>query len=252
MNKDFVVCIPARYNSSRLPGKPLIKIKGKELILWAVESATLLNPRDLVIATDDQRIYNCVMDNGHQAIMTSEHHQSGTERIAECAEIMNWSNDTLVLNYQGDEPNIPKNNVNAVLSLFDTHPNISIGTLYKPIQDIKDIFDPNIVKVVTDTHNKALYFSRAPIPWKQSGFDEKQILNTTSFHKHHIGLYAYKVSFLKEFVRHAPTDIELIESLEQLRALYYGYDIAVAEAVDPMPHGIDTPQDIINFEMNHS
>ena len=229
MNQEFVICIPARYQSTRLPGKPLIPIKGKPLIQWAIESANKLGAREVVVATDDQRILDFVNSLGQKVIMTATNHLSGTDRIAECAQIMNWENDTLVLNYQGDEPLIPKENIDAVLQLFDTHPDISMGTLYQEINNIDDVFSPNVVKIVTDNDNKALYFSRAPIPWSQKLFSQNgtMTLPKTVTYKHHIGLYAYRVDFLNAFSKLKPADIEITESLEQLRALATGNEIAV-------------------------
>lgn len=251
--KDFVVCIPARYESSRLPGKPLIKLNGKELILWAIESANKLPAKQIVVATDDQRIYDFVKQHGQQVVMTDRNHQTGTDRIAECAELMNWHEELPVLNYQGDEPNIPIENVNAALQLFKQYPNLSIGTLYQKIDQVNDLFDPNVVKLITDQNNHALYFSRSVIPWSQQHFSQKnKILPPNIEYKRHIGLYVYRVKFLRQFSRLKPHYLEQTESLEQLRALANGYQIAAAKAPMPMPHGIDTKQDIINFERLHT
>lgn len=251
MKKEFVICIPARYQSTRLPGKPLININGKPLIQWAIESANKLGAREVVVATDDQRIYDLVTSLNQKVIMTKKDHQSGTDRISECAEIMNWTDETLVLNYQGDEPLIPKENIQAVLQLFEHHKDISIGTLYQEITTPDDVFNPNMVKLVTDNNGKALYFSRAPIPWSQQLFNisgNSQLpINIT--YKHHIGLYVYRVAFLKDFAQLPQSDIETVESLEQLRALSTGHKIATAKALLPTPHGIDTPEDITAFEL---
>ncbi len=248
MNTAFNICIPARYDSSRLPGKPLIKLKGKELILWAIESASQLGAQSIVVATDDLRIHAFVESHGYPAIMTDHAHQSGTDRIAECAQIMNWKDDELVLNYQGDEPLIPKANVEATLDLFTQLPDISIATLYQPIKDTKAVFNPNVVKVVTDANNKALYFSRAPIPWHRDSFASvPACLPESVTYKQHIGLYAYRVSFLKAFSQLDPSPIELTESLEQMRALEAGHLIGITECIEPMPHGIDTPEDVDAF-----
>jgi len=245
---DFVVCIPARYASSRLPGKPLIKLKGKELILWAIESAHNLGATEVVVATDDQRILDFVEANGCQAVMTSEAHQSGTDRIAECAHLMGWGEATWVLNYQGDEPHIPLSNVNQVIELVKSRPEASIGTLYQAINNLDDLFNPNVVKLVTDDKNRAIYFSRAPIPWSQKFFKEPMHLPSDVEFKHHIGLYMYKVAFLKKFSQTPPSYLEQTESLEQLRALSSGETIVVAQAIDKMPHGIDTWDDVKKFE----
>lgn len=246
---DFVVCIPARYQSSRLPGKPLLKLNGKELILWAIESANKLPAKQIVVATDDQRIYDFVKRQGQAVVMTDRNHQTGTDRIAECAEIMNWHDELPVLNYQGDEPNIPLENVNAALQLFKQHPNLSIATLYQTIDQIDDLFDPNVVKLITDQNDHAIYFSRVPIPWSQQHFSKKiKTFPPNVEYKRHIGLYVYRVKFLKQFSHLQAHSLEQTESLEQLRALAHGHQIAVAKAPMPMPHGIDTQQDIANFE----
>lgn len=243
----FVVCVPARYASTRLPGKPLVKMAGKPLVLWAVESASALGAREVVVATDDERIEQLVTAAGHTAVMTRTDHQSGTDRIAECAELMGWSEDTWVLNYQGDEPQIPVANVRQVIEAIRRHPEASIGTLYQDISQAEQVFDPNCVKLVTDQSGKALYFSRAPIPWSQATFAQGQVPAGVTW-KHHIGLYMYKVSFLRKFAAMPPSELEQLESLEQLRALESGEVIVAARAVKPMPRGIDTPEDVEAFE----
>lgn len=247
---EFVVCIPARYASTRLPGKPLIKLKGKALILWAIEAANQLGASQVVVATDDERIHALVVANGYKAVMTRDDHQSGTDRIAECAQIMGWSDSTWVLNYQGDEPGIPAANVKQVISMVEKYPSASIGTLYQIINSLEDLFNPNVVKLVTDNQQKALYFSRAPIPWSQQHFPNPQKMPSDVDYKHHIGLYMYKVDFLQRFAAAEPSSLEVTESLEQLRALAMGDTIVAAAAVEPMPHGIDTQSDVERFEKN--
>ena len=244
----FVVCVPARYASSRLPGKPLIELKGKALILWAVEAAKQLGAEQVVVATDDTRIRDLVLANGHHAVMTQESHPSGTDRIAECAEMMGWNDDTWVLNYQGDEPNIPLENVNQVIELVKKYPHASMGTLYQVIDNLTDLFNPNVVKLVTDDQQQAMYFSRAPIPWAQKEFRAPKKMPREVEYKHHIGLYMYKVEFLKRFTKEPPSALEKTESLEQLRALAMADTIVAAPAVVPMPHGIDTQADVERFE----
>lgn len=249
---EFVVCIPARYASTRLPGKPLIKLKGKELILHAAEAASQLGAEQVVVATDDERIKTLVEKNGFQAVMTSASHSTGTDRIAECAKIMGWTEDVWVLNYQGDEPNVPKSNVQQLIQVVKENPDASIGTIYQYIQTIEDLMNPNVVKLVTDYDNKAIYFSRAPIPFSQKHFQsmntQKAQLPDDIKYKHHIGLYMYKTGFLNRFVTMNPSVLEKTESLEQLRALSHGEVIVAAAAVEPMPHGIDTMADVERFE----
>ncbi len=245
---EFVICIPARYASTRLPGKPLIELKGKALILWAIEAANKLGAKEVVVATDDQRIFDLVTKHGHQVVMTSADHQSGTDRIAECAKLMDWNDETWVLNYQGDEPNVPVENVEQVIDVLKNHPEASIGTLYQVITNLDDLFNPNVVKLVTDHKQRAMYFSRAPIPWSQKTFKKPMSLPFGMDYKHHIGLYMYKVGFLNRFAKNKPSSLEVVESLEQLRALQSGEIIVAAKAVKPMPHGIDTPEDVKKFE----
>ena len=249
--KGFNVCIPARYGSSRLPGKPLRKIAGKELVLWAVESAAQLQPDELVVATDDARIVACVESAGYHAVMTRSDHATGTDRLAECADIMQWSDDVIVLNHQGDEPMVPQQNMLTVIKALQDNDSASIATLYQIIESSEQILNPNIVKVVTDQHHKALYFSRAPIPWQQG----QQTLDAASWrispeiqYKKHVGLYAYTVAFLREFAAHTPDPVEQIESLEQLRALRLGHQIIALPAPESMPLGIDTEEDLQAFE----
>lgn len=245
---EFVVCIPARYASTRLPGKPLIPLKGKALILWAIEAANKLGAKEVVVATDDQRIFDLVAAHGYPVVMTSNEHQTGTDRIAECGQLMGWSDETWVLNYQGDEPNVPVENVHQVIEVVKQHPEASIGTLYQVIDDVDVLFNPNVVKLVADNQQRALYFSRAPIPWSQKEFKETKQLPQGIEYKHHMGLYMYKMAFLKKFTQNQPSSLEVTESLEQLRALQTGETIVVAKAVKPMPHGIDTPEDVKKFE----
>ncbi len=249
---DFVVCIPARYGSSRLPGKPLLPVAGKPLIAWALASASQLPARECVVATDDKRIADVVKSFGHRAIMTDPGHVSGTDRLAEAAAICGWHDDTIVLNYQGDEPLTPLSNLNAVITALRAHPSASMATLYQVISDSERVFDPNVVKVVVDAHDRALYFSRAPIPWDRSwgvkGQGKARQNIVKQHYKHHIGLYAYRVGFLKRFSLARPGDLEQLESLEQLRALHMGETIIAVEAPESMPHGIDTIDDVKLFE----
>jgi len=249
MSSDVVICIPARYQSSRLPGKPLIEIAGKPLILWALESAEKLNAKQMLVATDDNRIKELVEKAGYDVIMTNKNHQSGTDRLAEVANRMSWSDDTIVVNYQGDEPLTPKDNINQLINALKNNAKASIATLYQPINNFKDLINPNHVKLVTDSNGYALYFSRSAIPYSRNSF-ENNILDENITYKHHIGLYAYRAGFLKSFSNLQPSDLEKTESLEQLRAMSHGHKIIAELAKKTMPHGIDTPEDIISFEQN--
>ncbi len=247
MNDSVVICVPARYQSTRLPGKPLMALAGKPLIIWALESAARINASQMVVATDDQRIQDLVESQGYQAIMTSKDHVSGTDRIAEVADKMAWSDDTIVVNYQGDEPLTPQANIEQLIAALKDNPDASIATLYQPIMCFEDLINPNHVKVVTNEHDQALYFSRSAIPYGRSSFEQQQMDPNVSY-KHHIGLYAYRASFLKQFAQMSPSVLEMSESLEQLRAMSYGHQIVAKQALETMPHGIDTPEDAANFE----
>jgi len=247
MKTDVVICLPARYQSSRLPGKPLIKIAGKELILWALESAAKIDTVQMLVATDDKRIEEFVSNKGYHVVMTDTTHQSGTDRLAQVAQMMNWSDDTIVVNYQGDEPLTPKANIEQLISALIDNPQASIATLYQQINSYDDLHNPNHVKVVTDNKDYALYFSRSTIPYSRDSFSKGKIDENINY-KHHIGLYAYRASFLKKFAQLNQTDLEKTESLEQLRAMSYGYKIIAKKAKELMPHGIDTLEDIKAFE----
>ncbi|MCB1604382.1 MAG: 3-deoxy-manno-octulosonate cytidylyltransferase, partial [Xanthomonadales bacterium] len=174
-------------------------------------------------------------------------HQSGTDRLAEVARLKNWDNETIVVNYQADEPLTPKQNILQLIQALKDNPHASIATLYQLINNYEDLVNPNNVKLVIDENDLALYFSRAPIPYSRSTFaDEK--LDEKIQYKHHIGLYAYKASFLKQFSKLSPSNLEKTESLEQLRAMSYGYKIIAKQALQTMPHGIDTKEDVSRFE----
>jgi 3-deoxy-manno-octulosonate cytidylyltransferase (CMP-KDO synthetase) len=249
MKSKTVVCLPARYQSSRLPGKPLLEIAGKPLIIWALESAAQIQADEMVVATDDKRIKALVETAGYQAIMTSSDHQSGTDRIAEVAQKLSWPDDTIVVNYQGDEPMTPKANIIQLIQALKNYPQAAIATLYQSITHYQDLINPNNVKLVSDEDGYALYFSRAAIPYSRKCFDDNK-LDDSIHYKHHIGLYAYRAQFLKCFYQLPVSALEKTESLEQLRAMSNGYKIITEQAKQTMPHGIDTMQDLKNFEQS--
>ena len=235
---DFRIVIPARYASERLPGKPLRQIRGKTMIEWVYRAAQLAAPSEIVVATDDQRIYDEVERFGGGACMTASSHRSGTDRILEVTRLLGWKDDTIVVNLQGDEPLMPAANlvqvaVNLVASDCD------MATLHKEI-DAAHAADPNQVKLVHDQRGRALYFSRAVIPFYRSG-------RVLSYHGH-IGLYAYRVGFIKAFSQLTPCDLEVAESLEQLRALFNGYSIHTEIAQEVPGPGIDTEADLQRAE----
>ena len=241
----FKVVIPARYQSSRLPGKPLLEIAGKPMIEHVYQRALESAPEKVVVATDDQRIHDAVMDFGGEVCMTSADHQSGTDRLAEVVSIYQWQADDIIVNLQGDEPEMPSSLITQVANDMASHKDAVITTLSVPIDAFEDVINPNVVKVVTDAEGYAQYFSRAPIPWHRNDFAEglQAPENLTLFYRH-VGLYAYRAGFLEEFVswEHAPT--EQIESLEQLRVLWHGRKIHVSKTSIAPGIGVDTQADL--------
>lgn len=242
---EFVVAIPARYSSSRLPGKPLSLIGGQPMVVHVAQRALAAGARQAWVATDDVRIASA-LDGlpGIQVAMTSPDHASGTDRLAECADIAGWSDDTVVVNLQGDEPFAPAAGIAAVAAtLVDS--GAPMATLATPVTDAGELFDPNVVKLVADVNGLALYFSRAPLPWHRDRFaQDRQHLPAGNHWLRHIGIYAYRAGFLRRFAAMAPGTLEQIESLEQLRVMEAGYRIAVARTPEPFPPGIDTPADL--------
>ncbi len=242
---DFTVVIPARYASSRLPGKPLADIGGKPMIQHVVERAQASSASRVVVATDDARIEAAVQNFGAEVIMTSDGHPSGTDRLQEVAQILELDDEAIVVNVQGDEPLIPPELIDQVASNLASHEDAGIATLCERIHDPASVFDPNVVKVVFDQQGFANYFSRAPIPWSRSTFSEPTPhLASNSEYYRHIGIYAYRVDFLNSFVVWSPSMTEVVESLEQLRALTNGVRIHVDVSCCPPAPGVDTEADL--------
>lgn len=243
---SFQVVIPARYASTRLPGKPLLDIHGKPMIQWVVEAAARSGAAQVIVATDDERIAAAVDRTGRVSVaMTQADHRSGTDRLAEVAQRLQWSAQTIVVNVQGDEPQLPPVLIDQVAALLTAHPGAALATLCTPIRQLDEFLDPNVVKVVRDDDGMALYFSRAPIPWHRDG--ARQGLASQSRFSgayRHIGLYAYRCEALLRLAALPPASLEAAESLEQLRALQAGLRIAVAEAAVLPGSGVDTPEDI--------
>jgi len=242
---NFVVVIPARYGSARLPGKPLADIAGKPMVVHVADRARESGAREVVVATDDRRIHEAVAKHGHEAMMTRPDHTSGTDRIAEVAIARGWPDDLIVVNIQGDEPRMPPQLVRAVARQLADHRDAAIATACHRVHSAAEMFDPNAVKVVLDKHGYAAYFSRAPIPYARDAFkaDTSRLPQGLPVYRH-LGLYAYRCSFLKVYSTLLPAAIEQFESLEQLRALWHGYRVSVAvtdQAPDP---GVDTPEDL--------
>ena len=246
---DFKVVIPARYASVRLPGKPLMEIAGKPMLEHVYARARESGAGEVVIATDDARIADTAGAFGAEVCMTGESHRSGTDRIAEVVDKMAWAKNTIVVNLQGDEPTMPAALIDQVAADMAAHEVAGVATLCAPITQRKVLFDPHVVKVVTDISGYALYFSRAPIPWHRDEFiDADGPLPEKAGFARHIGLYAYRAGYLKQFVawEHAP--IERAESLEQLRVLWHGGRIHVSQACEEPGHGVDTQADLKRVE----
>ena len=239
---DYRVVIPARYGSTRLPGKPLIDIAGKPMVVRVAEQALMAQAKSVVVATDDARVARVLTGSGAAAVLTRQDHRSGSDRVMEAVESQGWPDDDVVVNVQGDEPLIPPAVIDQVAGLVDEE--CGVATLWEPITTSVDVFDPNIVKVVADRHGRALYFSRAPIPWDRKAFGGAPPSSIRTDWRRHIGIYAYRVDVLRAFVSYPPSRLEEVEALEQLRLLDHGHAIAVAEAEAPVPGGVDTPADV--------
>jgi 3-deoxy-manno-octulosonate cytidylyltransferase (CMP-KDO synthetase) len=240
----FKVVIPARFASTRLPGKPLLDIGGKPMVIRVAEQAAQSGAQQILIATDHPPIVSVAQEHGFQSCMTRADHVSGTDRIAEVAALQGWSDDTIVVNVQGDEPLIPPGLIRAVAQHLHDHPECAIATACHPIHDEASMRNPNIVKVVLDKNANALYFSRAPIPWPRDSYAQGAPLPQNIEVLRHVGIYAYRAGFLRDFESLTPTPLEQIESLEQLRALYHGYKIGVTKTDQAPPSGVDTEQDL--------
>jgi 3-deoxy-manno-octulosonate cytidylyltransferase (CMP-KDO synthetase) len=240
---EFVVVIPARYASTRLPGKPLADICGKPMIQHVYEKACLSGASKVVIATDHQKVFDAAKHFTNDVLMTREDHQSGTERLAEVVDLLNLSEDTIVVNVQGDEPLLSPDNVSQVATLL-AQSTAPIATLSVAIEERDEVFNPNAVKVVSDINKNALYFSRASIPFDRSAMmAEQQPLNLAPFQRH-VGIYAYRAGFIKQYIQLSVSPLEVLESLEQLRVLYHGYAIKIEQAVVTPHAGVDTPEDL--------
>ena len=237
---DFVVVIPARYASVRLPGKPLRDINGKPMIQHVYERGKESAASKVVVATDDQRIADAAEGFGATVCMTGDQHRSGSERIAEVCDIMHWDDDRVVVNLQGDEPAMPAALINQCAALLDDH-SVDIATLASPIASQQDFENPNVVKVITDDDGNAIYFSRAAIPYDRSGGEGDAAMSAAM---HHHGIYAYRCGVLRRLVTAQPSELELFERLEQLRALSLGMTIRVGVPAQRPGAGVDTEDDL--------
>jgi 3-deoxy-manno-octulosonate cytidylyltransferase (CMP-KDO synthetase) len=249
MSLAFKVVIPARFASSRLPGKPLLAIAGKPMIAHVCQRALDAEAEQVVVATDDVRIADVVNGLGLQVVMTDPQHPSGTERIAEVARHLGWSPETLVVNLQGDEPMIPPSPIRQVAQALAEQTTAGIATLAAPISDSAELFNPNAVKVVLDAAGYALYFSRAAIPWHRQAFTEQAESALQQFpYLRHIGMYAYRVDFLQRYCQWAPSPLETVEALEQLRILWHGEKIRVQTVAQAPEAGVDTAEDLLRVQ----
>lgn len=237
---EFVVVIPARYASERLPGKPLRKINGKMMIEHVYQRGVESDANEVVIATDDERIAEAAESFGATACMTSDQHRSGSERIAEVADIMDWSDDVVVVNLQGDEPAMPPALINQCAGLLDDN-TVDVSTLASPLMSQEDFENPNVVKVVLNKDDDAIYFSRAAIPYPRSEGGSRKAMDSAL---HHHGIYGYRCGILRQLINVEPSSLELAEQLEQLRALSLGMRIRVGCPPQRPGRGVDTEADL--------
>lgn len=241
----FVVIVPARLASTRLPRKPLADVGGVPLVVRVAHRAADSHAARVLVAADSEEIVAACAAHGVDVLLTSAQHATGTDRLAEAAQKLALPDETVVVNVQGDEPLIPPDVIDQVARLLEQQPNCAIATAAHPLAAADEFFNPNVVKVVTDARGRALLFSRAPIPWARDAFAgtrDRLPLGLPALR--HVGLYAYRAGFLRRFPTLAPAPIEAHEQLEQLRALWHGIGIAVATLPGPLPPGVDTPQDL--------
>lgn len=241
----FRVVVPARYASTRLPGKPLADIAGRPMVVRVAEAAAKSAASEVWVATDDERVHTAVMSHGAQALMTRADHASGSDRIAEVAATLGWADDEIVVNVQGDEPLIEPGLIDAVAAALASDAEAVVATAAHPLRTAAEFFSPNVVKVVCDANGRALYFSRAPIPWARDDFArDRETLPTGLGALRHIGLYAYRVGFLRRYGALPVSPLETMESLEQLRILWHGRAVRVLVVDHAPPAGVDTPEDL--------
>ncbi len=245
MPDNYKVVIPARYASTRLPGKPLRELLGKPMLQYVFEAASVCKAAEVVVATDDARIETAARDFGADVCLTAAEHASGTDRLAEVVARRGWPDDAIVVNVQGDEPLMPPALIDQVARDLADNPDAAIATIATPLVAAGEFFDTNVVKVVTDKAGFALYFSRAPIPWDRDLLhDDVRALPIGIVALRHIGIYAYRVGYLRRYAEMRPCPLEQAEQLEQLRALWYGERIHVAQAGQRPGPGVDTEEDL--------
>ena len=245
MDEPLIVAIPARMGASRLPGKPLADIGGRPLIAHVIERARALEGAQCIVATDDERIAAAARLAGVEAVLTRSDHPTGSDRLAEVGQQLGWSGREIIVNLQGDEPLMPLSCLRAVVDALRTDPDAAAATLATPVGSAREAFDPSCVKVVAAADGRALYFSRAPIPGARDAFSQdRESLPEGLGMLRHLGLYAYRADTLRRFAELPQGRLERIESLEQLRLLENGLPIALRLAPEPIPPGVDTPEDL--------
>lgn len=241
---EFRVIIPCRYGSTRFPGKPLADIAGKPMVQHVYERAVESGAESVVIATDDDRIRKVAEEFGAHVCMTSPDHTSGTERIAEAVVALGYLEDEVIVNVQGDEPLVPPVVIKQVAEDLLKYENAKVATLYEEIKTVKELWDPNIVKVVPSKRGYALYFSRAPVPWDREHFPLKEGQPLETEHFRHVGIYAYRAGFLQEYMEWESSALEQMEKLEQLRVLWNGGRVHVTPAQAVVPPDVNTEEDL--------
>jgi len=244
MKGNYRIVIPARMASQRLPGKPLLEIAGRSLIEHVYRRACAAKADSVVIATDDRKIFTAAVNFGAKVVMTSQEHESGSDRIAECADQLGWDDDQLIVNLQGDEPLMPPACLDQVADLLATDPDADVASLFWPLDSSAEVANPNVVKTVVDQSGRALYFSRSVVPHPRNWQNMAQALESGISWKRHIGLYAYRAAALRAFAAMDATPLEAAEKLEQLRFLESGRQIRMARACSFIPAGVDTPGDL--------
>lgn len=245
MSGSFIAVIPARFASTRLPGKPLADIAGKPMVVRVAEQAAKSGAQQVLIATDHGDVKRVAEQHGWRVLMTRADHATGTDRLAEVVAQLQLSHDAVIVNVQGDEPLVDPKLIRAVADALGENPEAAIATAAHPIKDPHEFFNPNVVKVVCDGKGFAHYFSRAPIPYARDAFAYNKLALPQDFSAlRHIGIYAYRAGFLRQYTALTPAPAEQFEALEQLRALYHGYRIVVAVWPDALPPGVDTPDDL--------
>lgn len=244
----FKVIIPARYASSRLPAKPLADLAGKPMVVRVMERALAAGAEEVWIATDHEEVAQAVRHAGGQVLMTRSDHPSGTDRLGEVVDTLDWDDNAIIVNVQGDEPLIEPAIIARCAQALAGDSEAAIATAAHAIHTLEDFLNPAVVKLISDVHGRAMYFSRAPIPWPRdafaAGLPSKGKLPTWLKPARHVGLYAYRASFLRAYARLAPSPIENVEMLEQLRAMWHGYKIRVVMLDAAPPGGVDTPEDL--------